>query len=73
MRALEIQKVSRMTLSVIDVSAMKGSTVVSRRSSTEGRDDVGRILLIMRAIWRRIARRTEGIPSVNARLFSSCK
>lgn len=49
MRALEIQKIVRMVLSVRGEVVRRPDVVDSRRSKTVGRDDGGRILLTMRA------------------------
>lgn len=73
MRALEIQKIVRMVLDVRGEEVRRPNVGASKRSRTAGSEEGGRILLTMRAIWRRMARRIEGISSASARRMSSLR
>ena len=73
MRALEIQKMVRMALSTGNVVGWRPGERVSRISRIMGREEAGRILLTTRAIWRRMARRTEGTSSMEPRRVNSLR
>ena len=73
MRALEIQKMVRMALSTGDVVDWRPGERLSRMFRIIGREEGGRILLIMRAIWRSMARRTDGTSSIKPRRISSLR
>ena len=72
-RALEIQKMVRMALSASGVVEWRPDESAFRRSRIMGREEGGRILLTMRAIWRRTARRTDGTSSIEPRRINSLR
>ena len=73
MSALEIQKVVRMGFSVSGVVGCRPDESPSKRSRIVGREEGGRILLTMRAIWRRMARRMVGDSSMELRRINSLR
>ena len=73
MRALEIQKIVRIVLSVSGEVVSRPDVGDANRSRMVGSDDGGRILLTIRATWWRIATRTEGMSSMSARRTSSLR
>lgn len=72
-RALEIQKMVRMALSASGVVEWRPDESAFRRSRIMGREEGGRILLTMRAIWRRTARRTDATSSIEPRRINSLR